>query len=178
MPGENVGLGWCQHVYCLIDLPGCGFVGSWDGIVSSDFECLYGLGTALLVMCLHRPPPLLPIPTPILCLIPTSLNPKTLPLPLPATALYLRLSVSGVHCIQHRGPLCGVRPRVGTPKPTSPLQRRRHYLATLRILGPERYADRLVVASGPARMNLGRFGCVSFKGSWSKDHSRGPPTLG
>ena len=65
IPGENVGLGWCGCVHCPIDPPGCGFMGPWDGIVSSGFECLYGLGTALLVVCLHRgsAPPSVPIPT-------------------------------------------------------------------------------------------------------------------
>jgi hypothetical protein len=65
IPGENVGLGWRGCVHCLINPPGCGFMGSWDSIVSSGFERLYGLGTALLVVCLHRGsvPPSVPVPT-------------------------------------------------------------------------------------------------------------------
>ena len=98
----------------------------------------------------------------------------------PSHCLYLRprLSVPGVHHIRRRGLPCGVGPRVGTSKPTSPLRRRRHYLATLRVLGTEKYADRLATSSGPARANPGRFGRVSLKGSQSKDHSGWPPALG
>jgi hypothetical protein len=131
------------------------------------------------------------MPLPILCLTPTSLNLKTRLLPLPVAALRLRLSIPGMRriwpCFYRPastgvwwllGLLCRVGPRVGTLKPTSPLRRRQHHLATLRVLGPKKYADRLAAAPGPARANLGRFGRVSFKGSQSKDHSRGPRTLG
>jgi hypothetical protein len=163
--------------------------GSWDrGIVGR--RCLVGPRIYLRSTCLRRPL-YLSMPPPVLCLTPTSLNLKTRLLPLPVAALRLRLSIPGVRRIWpyfHRpastgvwwlpGLLCGVGPRVGTPKPTSPLRRRRHYLATLRVLGPKKYADRLAAAPGPARANLGRFGRVSFKGSQSKDHSRGPRTLG
>lgn len=154
-------------------------MGPWDGAASSGFGCLYGLGAALLVMCLCRPlsPPVpMPVPMPVPHLIPTSPNPKTPLLPLPVTALHLRLSVSGVYCMP--GLLRGVGPRVGTSKPTSPLRRRRHCLATPRVSDVEKYADRLLAASGPVCAGLGPFGRVSFKGSRSKDHGRGPPALG
>jgi hypothetical protein len=87
-------------------------MGSWDGIVSSGFECLYGLGTALLIVCLRRPlSPSIPMPAPIPRPIPTPPNLKTLRLPLPATAaLYLRLSVSGVHRMRRRGSRVGSGP--------------------------------------------------------------------
>jgi hypothetical protein len=139
-------------------------------------RCLVGPRIYLRSTCLRRPL-YLSMPLPILCLTPTSLNLKTRLLPLPIAALRLRLSIPSVRCIWpcfHRpastgvwwlpGLLCGVGPRVRTLKPTSPLRRRRHYLATLRVLDPKKYADRLIVAPGPARANLGRFGRVSFKG--------------
>ena len=175
MPGENVGIRWRRCVYCSTDLLGCGFVGPWDGVASSGFRCLYGLGATPPVMYLRRPPSL-PTPVPVLRLIPTSPNPNTLLLPLPATALRLRLPVSGVHCTL--GLLCGVGPRVGTSNPTSPLRRRRHYLATLRVLDVKKYADRLSAAPGPTCASLEPSGRVSSKGSQSKDHGRGPPALG
>jgi hypothetical protein len=118
------------------------------------------------------------MPLPVLYLTPTSLNLKTRLLPLPIAALRLRLSIPGMCRIwpcSHRpastsvwwllGLLCEVRPRVRTPKLTSPLRQRRHYLAILRVLDPKKYADRLAAAPGPACANLGRFGRVSFKGS-------------
>jgi hypothetical protein len=154
------------------------------------WRCLVGPRIYLRSTCLRRPL-YLSMPPSVLCLTLTSLNLKTCLLPLPIAVLCLRLSIPGMRRIWpcfHRpastsvwwllGLLCRVGPCVGTLKPTSPLRRRRHYLATLRVLGPKRYADRLAAALGPAHANLGRFGCVSFKGSQSKDHSRGPHTLG
>ena len=163
--------------------------GSWDrGIVG--WRCLVGPRIYLRSTCLRRPLHL-SMPPPVLCLTPTSLNLRTRLLPLPVAALRLRLSIPGVRRIWpcfHRpastgvwwlpGLLCGVGPRVGTLKPTSPLRRRRHCLATLRVLGPKKYADRLAAASGPARANPGRFGRVSFEGSQLKDYSKWRHALG
>jgi hypothetical protein len=179
MPGENVGLGWRGHVHRSTDLPGCGFVGSWGGIVSPGSGCLYGLGTALPIVCPRCPLSLsLPMPAPIPRPIPTSPNPKTLLPPLPATAAIPALV--RFQCTLHTAPglLCGVGPRVGTSKPTSPLRRRRHRLATPRVLDIKKYADRLPAAPGPFCASLGPSGRVSSKGSRSEDHGRGPPALG
>jgi hypothetical protein len=176
MPGENVGIRWRGCVYCLIDLPGCRFVGPWDGIASSGFGCLYGLGATPPVIYLRRPPSL-PMPVPVLRPILTSSKPKNSP-----TASTCDCAIPALvrfRCLSHAGaPVWGVGPRAGTSKPTSPLRQRRHYLATLRVLDVKKYADRLSAAPGPICASLGPFGRVSFKGSRSKDHGRGPPTLG
>lgn len=113
------------------------------------------------------------------------------PLPLPATAPRLRSSISGGPrvwpCFRptfggrlpaSRGGLCGVGPRVGTSEPTSPLGRRRRYLASVWVFDAERYAHRLGAAPRPTCPNLGRIGRVSFKQSWSNNHGRAPPALG
>jgi hypothetical protein len=116
-----------------------------------------------------------------LCLRLYRVRPQPLRTQKPSHCLYLRLrlSVSGVHRTRRRRRLpCGVGPRVGTPKPTSPLRRRRHYLATLRVSGAQKYADRPAAALGPDRTDSGRFGRVSFKGSQSKDHSGWRRALG
>jgi hypothetical protein len=108
------------------------------------------------------------------------------PLPLPATAPRLRLSVSGGPCIwlrfrptfDGRLGLCGVGARVGTSKPTSPLGRRRRYLAPVWVFDAKKYAHHLAAAPRPARPDPGRFGRVSFKQSWSNNHGRAPLALG
>jgi hypothetical protein len=102
MPCENVGLRGRGYAYHSVDILGYGFVGSRDGIVLSDSKCLYGLGTALPIICL-RCSLSLPMPAPLLRLTLMLLNLKTLLLPLPMTVLRLRLSVPGMHCIRHRG---------------------------------------------------------------------------
>jgi hypothetical protein len=183
MPGENVGPGERGCVHCSIDLPGCGSVGSWDNAISSGFERLCGLGADLPITRLRRPlsPP---TPTPPPRPAPTSPDLETPLPPRPATAPRLRLSVSGMHCVRRcfdrptstgarwpAGLPCGVGPRVGTSKPTSPLRRRRRYLATARVLGAKKCADRLATAPGPACADPGRSGRVSSKGSQAKDHS-------
>jgi hypothetical protein len=109
MPCENVGLGGRGYAHHSVDIPGYGFVGSRDGIVSSGSKCLCGLGTALPITCL-RCSPSLPTPAPLLRLTLMLLDLKTLLLPLPATALRLRLSVPGMHCIRHRGSCAGSGP--------------------------------------------------------------------
>ena len=64
------------------------------GIAVSVAECLCGLGTGALAMCLcYAPPASMPTTTPRL--IPTAPNPTTLPLPPPATTPRLRSSISG-----------------------------------------------------------------------------------
>jgi hypothetical protein len=109
MPCENVGLGGRGYAHHSVDIPGYGFVGSRDGIVSSGSKCLCGLGTALPITCL-RCSLSLPTPAPLLRLTLMLLDLKTLLLPLPATALRLRLSVPGMHCIRHRGSCAGSGP--------------------------------------------------------------------
>jgi hypothetical protein len=150
MPCENVGLGGRRYAHHSVDIPGYRFIGSRDGIVSSGSKCLYSLGTALPITCLRCS---LSLPTPAL--------------------------IRSWHALRTApGLLCGVGPRVGTLKPTLPLRRRRHSLATLRVLDTKRYADRPAVAPSPACANLRRFSRVFFKGSRLKDHGRGPPALG
>ena len=160
------------------------------GIAVSVAECFYGLGTGALIICLCYAPPT-SMSTTIPRLVPTSLNPTILSLPLPATTPRLRSSISGGPrvwpCFRptfggrlpaSRGGLCGVGPRVGTSKPTSPLGRRRRYLAPARVLDAKKYAHHLVAASRPAWPDPGRSGRVSSKQSWSNNHGRAPPALG
>ena len=148
IPGENVGLGrrGCGCVHYSTDLPDRVVTG-WYAV--SVAECFYGLGGALLIVCLCY---LLPAstPAPIPRLVPTSLNPTRF-----SFCLYLRLRYTcacpfpaGLACspaFDRRsvaipaswGGLCGVGPRVGTSKPTSPLRRRRRYLATYGFSTPK-----------------------------------------
>jgi hypothetical protein len=148
----------------------------------SVVECFYGLGTGALIVCLYY---LLPasMSTTIPRLVPTSLNPTILSLPLPATTLYLRSSISsGPHvwpCFRltfggrlpaSQGGLYRVGPRVRTLKPTSPLGRRRRYLASVWVFDAEKYAHRLGAASHPTCPNLGHISRVPFKQSWLNNH--------
>lgn len=55
MPGENVGLQWCGYVYCLIDLPGCGFVGLWALDVSMVWVLLRWLCIYAVLYLYLRP---------------------------------------------------------------------------------------------------------------------------
>ena len=152
IPGENIGLrgGGRRCVHCSTDLPGRGIVGSWDR--GSAMSCR---ASNISTVYMSAPAALFIYASACTLSDPDLLKPKN-----PSTSVRWL-----------PGLLCGVGPRVGTPKPTSPLRRRRHYLATLRVSGPKKYADRLATASGPARAILGRSGRVSFKGSQSKDHS-------
>jgi hypothetical protein len=130
--------------------------------------------------CTLRPPcPLhsAPTPRPTLYRIPTSLNLETAGVP-----LCLRLDPAPAHACTcplavrpASGPRwgwCGVAlPALfGTSKPTSPLRRRRRYLATARVWDAEKHADRLGAAPRPAGANLGRSGRVSFKQPRSNNH--------
>ena len=143
-----------------------------------------------MIVCLYYLPPA-SMSTTIPRLVPTSLNPTVLSLPLPATTLHLRSSISGGPrvwlCFRptfgsrlpaSRGGLYGVGPRVRTSKPTSPLGRRRRYLASVWVFDAEKYAYRSGAASHPTRPNLGRISRVSFKQSWSNNHGRALPALG
>lgn len=109
MPGENVGIRWRGCVHCLIDLPGCRFVGPWDGVASSGFGCLYGLGATPPVIYLRRPPSL-PMPVPVLRPILTSSKPKNSP-----TASTCDCAIPALvrfRCLSHAGaPVWGRAPR-------------------------------------------------------------------
>ena len=73
----------------------------------------------------------------------------------------------------------GRTPRVlGTLNPTSPLRRRRRYLATAWVRGAGKYADRLGAAPRLIRASLGRSGRVSFKQPQSNNHSGRQQGLG
>ena len=180
--GAGTGASIARRIYRIVWLPVV--------VVLLNTECFYGLGTGALIVCLCYPPPA-SVSTTIPRLVPTSLNPTVLSLPLPATTPHLRSSISGGPrvwpCFRptfggrlpaSRGGLCRVGPRVGTSKPTSPLGRRRRYLASVWVFDAKKYAHRLGAASHPTRPNLGCFGRVSFKQSWSNNHGRAPPALG
>jgi hypothetical protein len=94
---------------------------------------------------------------------------RTLKLPVP---LYLRLSA--LRYARRLGPPgagVGSGPAFGTSKPTSPLGRRRRYLASAWVFDAEKYADRLGAALRLTRASLGRSGRVSFKQPQSNNHS-------
>ena len=77
------------------------------------------------------------------------------------------------------GLVWGRTPRVlGTLNPTSPLRRRRRYLATAWVRGAGKYADRLGAAPRLIRASLGRSGRVSFKQPQSNNHSGRQQGLG
>jgi hypothetical protein len=190
IPGKNVGSGrrGCGRVHCSTDLPDRVVTG-WYRRVGCRMFLWSGYG------CSDYMPVL---PTTCLCAYgytssqPNLSEPYTIPpLAPPATVLRPRLSVSGGPCMWLRfrpnvrwpaaytwGGLCGVGARVGTSKPTSPLGRRRRYLASAWVLDAEKYAHRPGAASHPTCPSLGRIGRVSSKQSWSNNHGWAPPALG
>jgi hypothetical protein len=85
MPGENVGPRGRGRVHYSVDLPGYGLMGSWDGVISSGFKRLCGLGTALCRLHVCNWPLSLSMPLPTLRPTPTSPDLKTL-----LCRLYLR----------------------------------------------------------------------------------------
>ena len=120
MPDRSTGL-WVYGIvgrYCLVGLP----------MSLRSGYCSTGRVSASRVCAALRPHP-------HPCLRLHCVRSQPLRTQKPSHCLYLRprLSVPGVHHIRRRGLPCGVGPRVGTSKPTSPLRRRRHYLATLRV---------------------------------------------
>jgi hypothetical protein len=154
------------------------------GIAVSVAECFYGLGTGVLIICLcYLLPGSAPAATPRL--IPTSLNLIRFPRATPALVRFRRtshvapLSTDVRRLTAHTwGGLCGVGPRVGTSKPTSPLGRRRRYLGSVWVFDAEKYAHRLGAAPHPTCPNPGRIGRVSFKQSWLNNHGWALPALG
>jgi hypothetical protein len=191
IPGENVGSGrrGCGRVHCSTDLPdrmvtgwyrraGCRMF-LWSGYGCSDYmsmlptTCLCAYGYTSSHPNLSEP-----------CTIPPPPSASTCDRATPALVRFRRtLHVAPLSTDvrwptdRTRGGLCGVGARVGTSKPTSPLGRRRRYLAPRWVFDTEKYAHRLAAASRPARPDLGRSGRVSFQTIMVKQSWSGPASV-